>query len=261
MAEDLCGIVRSYYFKVFEQNYCGKLFHYTRKETVAKILNSNTLLISRLDTMDDKDEWRYGLNILRKELNEGKYSEETKKKLNQEISKSEEEVSKTYVFSCSKSNKNNYLWKEYAKDSGYVFEFLAGTLHDKFDELMGNESEPNFTQYKCLVERGKVIYDKDKQLEIIRTLLTYVDNHISMVSNKLEEIDTSFMIGKIIDICALFKKDEKNYQKEDEYRFIFYKSSKEDIGEKLKMDFSKRFYNKIIDKKGHEYQETFCVSE
>ncbi|WP_273326877.1 DUF2971 domain-containing protein [Vallitalea guaymasensis] len=240
--------IKKYLRNIFDTSYVGSLYHYTRKEAVISILDSQILIITNLANMNDPSEWMYGLTLIIQELQSTEYDKKTVNLLNKKIEKCKKEIETVYVFSCSKKKDNKFLWDNYAKDDGYALEFRSIILNDKLNDILIEEENNYILPCSVFVDSGKVIYDSKKQKEIVKYLLCTIDEYIkNETSSEQSLINSKFLVAEIFEICALFKKEK--YKDEDEYRMIFYnyKSLKED---KLIVNFAKKNkripINKII---------------
>lgn len=211
------------------------LYHYTTKEGVKGIVNSNTLWVTHSDFLDDKTEVKYIHYVLCGVI---KYLKQNRKLYKPDIMECVfvyEKIIKTlealkdiyvkgapisgaslFILSLTEHKKNKYLIENYCKNSGGILEFSNDINYIK-----------DVKEKRICCFMAKVEYDLAKQMTII---LEDINEFWCELSNTLiseEKIDylevvetiKSIIYTKIINYSFFFK--HRKYSKEKEYRLMF----------------------------------------
>lgn len=132
-----------------------------------------------------------------------------------------------FVFSTSFDSNSTMLWQLYCKNSenkGYSITFdkttFSANLHEcnirKRDERRNHADSDKYSHH-YLIE-GKVVYDREKQIEIINDYLSHLEYAIEQQnSDTTIQAITDIYVQKFL-LIALFMKDS-DFDKENEYRF------------------------------------------
>ncbi|WP_027625595.1 DUF2971 domain-containing protein [Clostridium lundense] len=241
-----------------------KLYHYTSIYALKNILETNSLWVTNSKFLNDSTEIKYGYNLI------CKIAEELKKEkklsddfymliidnLNYLI---DSKLNGIYVFSLAKEKDSLLLWSNYSNFEGYnlginVKDFLQQV--EKYGEISGAKKSFNVsmdteiymrtvTLKEDLIQTDKyfndkneffmsyneVIYDKEKQIEYIKYILTnvntyYMKHYDEKYLKKLQRF-TGSLLMELYNVLLFFK--EPAFKQEEEYRIIFIKnnSSKE----------------------------------
>jgi len=199
------------------------IYHYTSPGGLASIMDKGKLRFTDRLFLNDKSEGTYILQLFREVLNEQQstiektFYETAKKNLDETLKDFNSYCmkKKLFIYQCSFSCDSDSLclWNYYTKgDSikGYNLHFKAKTLCDGL-------SLPSKLENKRTIEptRGKVVYDKKKQKEIVAQIIQIFYDHY-----KLNQINTSlltmYLIDKLLYIGIFFKNG--CFKIENEYR-------------------------------------------
>lgn len=204
-----------------DKHYRGMIYHYSNSSAVQAIFETQTLRISNLTDMNDSSEWCYAINLINELIAKGKYSELLKNIFIKSEKRARLEIHKVYSMSFSKNPDNEYLWSNYAQNTGYALGFHSGVLSNVISEL-SRETTDGMLELYYHMSSGSVIYNIDMQKTMLETMLNAF-NHFLIQNNSAEKdalkVACEFLKYQIFEICAYFK--HPDYSKEDEYRFVF----------------------------------------
>ena len=93
----------------------GSLYHYTSPEKLESIKNGSELWITRSDSFLDKEEVKYGLNILERAANETLDTKDNAN-FNKMLAGFTELLINSYIFSTSCNPSSEYLLNEYGRN-------------------------------------------------------------------------------------------------------------------------------------------------
>ncbi len=213
------------------------IYHYTSCDGLKGIIEERNMFFSDIYSLNDKSERFYFYRVLKEvfedmhsnnELNDDFYNfltVRTNAVLSDDYLEKESEIKfwrQYYTSSFSLGSDSLMLWNNYAKSNdhdGYNIGFRKSDILTGFQT--SNKKDDVFYA-------GTVIYDKSKQISVIKSILAE--------SNKLYEDKphTQTEIGMALHTIALFFK-HPGFSSEEEYRFILSpKAVFNNIDERLK---------------------------
>ena len=199
------------------------IYHYTSPGGLSSIIGKGKLRFTDRLFLNDKSEGTYVLQLYRKVLNdlhldlEEQFYVSAEKSLEKTLNEFDSYCmkKKLFIYQCSFSCDQDSLclWNYYTKgDSikGYNIHFKSKAL---CEGLVLSSKLANNRTVKPV--RGKVIYNKNKQTEIVTKIVQIFHSHY-----KTSDIDTSvltmYLIDKLLFIGIFFK--DSCFQIENEYR-------------------------------------------
>lgn len=196
-----------------------QIYHYTSPEAARSILTNGKLRLTDRYYLNDYSEGKYAVQLCLDNIDTlVKNDEKFKKALKEELEKRKDFIQRDdfYVYQISFSRKKDSLcmWNYYTKGQGiqgYCFQFSFDNTKDVGSQIL----KPRFPSDNetSRIYAGKVIYNKKRQLKIVKKLVDYFlefdrENRDSMVATHL--------VDKIIQQGIFFKK--KCFSVEKEYR-------------------------------------------
>ena len=196
------------------------IYHYTSATAMKSILESNTLRFTDRNYLNDFSEGKYVLKLCFDNINDllenGEFKEYVKAGIEKRMRQPESREG-FHIYQCSFSiNKDNLsLWNYYTKSDsikGYNIKLETDKLEDKIHPKAKDEHKNPPVYY------GKVIYDKDRQLEILQGILERFQSYLKENDIKAGMVGfvAEYAIDKIIGQGVFFKKN--CFQAEQEYR-------------------------------------------
>lgn len=208
--------------------YTGNIWHYTSSEALKGILTNKNIWFSDRRFLNDPMECSYLYQLLNE--NENLFRNYNKnfrallKKIINNFITMECYVGGNIVipqftcylasFSCSKDNLE--LWNYYTKSqklTGYAISFNV----EDFIKLLKDK-------YDCIY--GKVIYNKDEQIQIVKEMLdAYNRDYELKHGNSPYIVEENYLceLAYILEFYNIFFKQEAYYN-EQEYRFVIYEN-------------------------------------
>lgn len=237
MTYDVCDDILNKYRKEFYKSVeilPKEIYHYTSSCALLSIIQNKQLWFTNSRFLNDKTENRYIYLLLDEyiEQNKNKFCEtyyNEIKYLCKTLTKDENEFcyslfneNHLYVSSFSINQDSLGLWNYYTKSSesvGYNIIFDA----EKF--LKYSNDGTLIKQY------GKVIYDKNKQLKILDSLIMNLYQRFKELGNTLSEHSMLFQdFAYLLSEFSIFLKDE-SFKQEEEFRFVWESSKRADLRE------------------------------
>lgn len=194
---------------------CSELFHYTSSDTLLKILEKKQLRFSNRLYLNDRSEGKYILRFCidcidevwpdTSQYKKSKFIEELKMLLDN----MHQDHFQFYQTSFSLDGDNLTMWNYYGKEDGVNIRFNSSTLFQSLKKHLHNPVMPS-TAFLY----GPVIYDEQKQIEIIKRML------VEFTATK-EFLDEWYMFTSwaILNIGTFFK--HKGFRDEREYRIAY----------------------------------------
>ncbi|BFL13422.1 hypothetical protein LIZ64_02170 [[Clostridium] hylemonae] len=148
-----------------EQIENGHIYHYTTLNALQGILDNNEFWVTKSDFLNDKSEFQYTYDLFRNnflcnitELSfRKKLINEFDALINEDNDISRKPLNGYYIASFSTDSDNLALWSEFSNAMGYNLEIDAEPFIRSFD--------------KTIMWHGKVVYDKKKQLLLLKEAL------------------------------------------------------------------------------------------
>lgn len=230
----------------------GNVYHYTNIDSLEQIITTKSLCISKSNYLNDKTELDYAFNLIYQIYNNSnEYKNISLKIMNVLINMIKESLEESYILSFSVNNDSLILWGNYSQFEGYNIDFNIKELFDRFKDekvyIISNEKDKNGCFKRIRIERedtdenismvsGKVIYDLETQIEIIKNQLISLDDlnkNFYKFIDMSEEYKNTFsdIKNKICKMLAMYVQLFKNpsFQQEEEYRILFTLNKKMDI--------------------------------
>ena len=217
------------------KNINGNLYHYTSKEKLESIKGGNELWITRSDSFLDKEEVKYGLNILQAAAKET-LDKEDDDNFNIMLASFDKLLINSYIFSASNNSSSEYLINNYGKNIikfSNNFSMSLGALPHHAIKNGDGFRLYYFSDYYESVE-GHVVYDAEHQKKISNMAVKAMSEIIHPSGN----IPDIYHVRKILLMCiSLFK--NPSYHQEEEYRIVLIRKSSND-----NIDFNSERENK-----------------
>lgn len=229
----------------------GSIFHYTASVmAVQNILSSGELWMSKSTVMNDYSEILYGVELIKEVLDEKIEEDEWFSELSQSFSeKAISSFADCFILSFTQNGNSRLLWDSYSNKNGYNIEFSKELIYDfikstpyivntfKDDSfvpvkkgfkvaLKTIKDEFTIPGFRYEVLANSVLYDKTKQIKIIRDVVDYI------ASKKAESkfADISIALSALKQSIPFFK--HPSLRDEEEYRLVVRINPNEDKGEK-----------------------------
>ena len=195
------------------------IYHYTSPVGAMGIIQNNTLRFTDRNYLNDYSEGMYTLDLCLENLNdltgEGKFRDYIRRSL--EERKKNPNGDEFYIYQCSFSiDKDSLcLWNYYTKNNGIKGYNLKFNREKVEDDII--RPEIRNTTEKLPLYSGKVIYNKDEQIEILKNIINKFQNYLEEKDFKrYEEFAAPWIIDRIFLQGAFFKKP--CFKVEEEYR-------------------------------------------
>ncbi len=219
--------------KYFKNNKITKLYHYTSAYGLKGILEENTLWATHYSYLNDPNEIKYGLKII-KDILEDEFDENStvKTAINMFLIIMEEEytdnnILDNEIYITSFCEHNNLLgqWREYGQNGkGYCI-----SINNTEELIIGpywEDIKDDSKFYPCLLPKP-VLYDYKSQKDFVRTIFKntvieldndFPENNITSDENLKFRIIIEYLKDLIVYILPLLKK--KEFEEEKEWRII-----------------------------------------
>ncbi len=215
-SEDNFEKIIDQYWKVSHDTSPKELFHYCGAESIRSILESDNMWASAFECMNDDQEFRHGFKIADEEIQNSilalpiSNKTEILESWNSFFSKENSQPSlRPFVLSFSQTNRNQYLWTNYATDSGAC---LRLTNNSKGNDLING----------YLVEVG---YDKEIARLHLKSYLQDLTSHFSSntcdscLKTNLRNLFFAFL-RSAFRLAVSIK--EKKWESEKEWRLLVF---------------------------------------
>lgn len=148
-----------------EQMENGHIYHYTTLNALQGILDNNEFWVTKSDFLNDKSEFQYTYDLFRNNFLCNVTELSFRKKLinkfdaliNEDNNLLRKPLNGYYIASFSTDSDNLALWSEFSNAMGYNLEIDVEPFILSFD--------------KAIMWHGKVVYDKEKQLLLLKEAL------------------------------------------------------------------------------------------
>lgn len=208
-----------------EQIENGYIYHYTSLNALQGILDNNEFWITKSDFLNDKSEFQYTYDLFRDNFLCSITEMSFRKKLinefetliNEDNDISRKPINGYYIASFSTDSDNLALWSEFSNAMGYNLELDAESFIRSFD--------------KKIMWHGKVEYDKEKQLLLLKEALEEAMNwrteygdarFLSDFFDSTPDNTIKYLALDLYAFCSVyamfFKKPE--FSLESEYRVV-----------------------------------------
>ncbi len=217
----------SYYDDLLEKiptNYT--IYHYTKPEKLLSILQCGELRFSNALYLNDKEEIAYSYKLIVHLIDETeglnpdlfeKIKNHFSNKYKHIVDGNNDFVNKLEYFTTSFSTEsdNLTLWNNYAKGKNYTGYNIGFDKKKLITEMTANDYLPIY---------GSVIYDKQKQIKIIRAIFKKWNMLFERAlkckkNNKVKLFDILFELIDVLSIVSIFFKNPQ-FKNEHEYRIV-----------------------------------------
>lgn len=202
--------------------YDEDVYHYTSAESAKKILENGKLRFTDRNYLNDYSEGKYVLDLCLKYISSLSDNSLFNNKLKNELEKRKVETNRKqgfFIYQCSLSINGDSLclWNYYSKDigiKGYNIRFSTKKLENAIQPQSINASKKN--RVYC----GRVIYDKERQLEIVADILHQFDDFLAKQEDYEKDLQliVEYAVDKIMAQGCFFKKN--CFEVEEEYRIL-----------------------------------------
>lgn len=204
----------------------GIIYHYTSAEGLLSILENCEIWATNSNFLNDKSEFIYTYKLfyekILKEIKNEKIKTIMINRFNYNTCDpvtldANDIYTARYIISFSKSPDNLLLWSEFSGNTGYNIGFDISKLKDKLNNLWGFD--------------GKVIYNKERQIELLKNVVsvmlkeTFQDKNINSLDDLSDNINVEDIqkmlpvLHNIIELYSMFFK-QSEFEQEEEYRLV-----------------------------------------
>jgi hypothetical protein len=199
--------------KIFQKKPPKLLYHYTTQEGLIGIIEKRSIWASKIQYLNDTQEFKLAINLARDSLKKLKYSKNSMKSKIDEMIEDLEEIPDINVFVCSFSEKEDLLsqWRAYSSfGNGYCIGFSTKVLlqHLKQDRL-------NFFLVPCIYKEAcqkKIINQLVKDALANNAKRTNINSAVGCYNPQLAFIDC------LVTLAPILK--NSSFKEEAEWRLI-----------------------------------------
>ncbi|MBR1460469.1 DUF2971 domain-containing protein [bacterium] len=212
--------------KILDNDNDSVIYHYTKPEKLLGIVSNGTLRFSNVLYLNDKAEVAYSYKLIINLIDEtpdlnpdlfNKIKKHFEDKYKHIVDGSGELLNNLEYFTTSFSSENDNLtlWNNYAKGKSYTG-YNIGFNKKKLIKEMGEKG--------FLPIYGSVIYDRAKQIKIIKNIFKKWNNLFEKAlkmkrNNKVKLFDILFELVDVLNIVGIFFKTPQ-FKNEKEYRIV-----------------------------------------
>lgn len=187
-----------------------EIYHYTPPEAAKSILGYGKLRLTDRYYLNDYSEGRYVLQLCLDNIDTLIPNNEKLKSLLKKILDERKycvQRDDFYVYQCSFSMKRDSLcmWNYYTKGEGiqgYCMRFSFDNTKDIGSQIL--KPQITFQDKEQKIYAGKIIYNKEQQLEIVKGLIDYF---LSFDIENKEDFVLSYLVDKIVQQGIFSKKN------------------------------------------------------
>lgn len=232
MFQDIITKYKHDLYEIFSNH--AIVYHYTNIDVVYGVLKKQKFWLTKCDYLNDITEIKYSLDLIEKKMKDICNNIEEIERLRL-IKRIKYIVNHTYSMSFSSNKDSLTLWGNYSKFEGYNIGINSSEISwcevKKKIYVTGNHEDTNNQPIKyyngdgCIIHTSMapVVYNSEKQLEVIMELLKGLDNFYSVLApsertnKEFSLIETEF-VSNLAYYCGFFKKD--SFSHEEEYRLL-----------------------------------------
>ena len=212
--------------KILDNDTDYTIYHYTKPEKLLNILSGETIRFSNVLYLNDKEEVAYSYKLIVKLAQESqnlnndlfdKIKNHFDNKYKNIIDGNDDLTNKLEYFTTSFSSEsdNLTLWNNYAKGLNYTGYNIGFNKKKLIKEMTDKNYLPIY---------GSVIYDREKQVKIIKSIFkkwnTMFEKALqSKKNNKIKLFDILFELIDVLNIVSIFFKNPQ-FKNEKEYRIV-----------------------------------------
>lgn len=202
------------------------IYHYTKPEKLLNIISGETIRFSNVLYLNDKEEVAYSYKLIVKLITENnalnadlfnKIKNHFDNKYKNIVDGNSDLTNKLEYFTTSFSSEsdNLTLWNNYAKGLNYTGYNIGFNKKKLIKEMTDKNYLPIY---------GSVIYDREKQIKIIKSIFKKWNNQFekalqSKKNNKVKLFDILFELIDVLNIVSIFFKNPQ-FKNEHEYRIV-----------------------------------------
>ncbi len=202
------------------------IYHYTKPEKLLNIISGETIRFSNVLYLNDKEEVAYSYKLIVKLITENnnlnadlfnKIKNHFDNKYKNIVDGNSDLTNKLEYFTTSFSSEsdNLTLWNNYAKGLNYTGYNIGFNKKKLIKEMTDKNYLPIY---------GSVIYDREKQVKIIKSIFKKWNNQFekalqSKKNNKVKLFDILFELIDVLNIVSIFFKNPQ-FKNEHEYRIV-----------------------------------------
>ena len=202
------------------------IYHYTKPEKLLNILSGETIRFSNVLYLNDKEEVAYSYRLIVKLADEvqnlnadlfGKIKNHFDNKYKNIVDGNDDLINKLEYFTTSFSSEsdNLTLWNNYAKGLNYTGYNIGFNKKKLIKEMTDKNYLPIY---------GSVIYDREKQIKIIKSIFKkwntmFEKAAASKNKNNIKLFDILFELIDVLNIVSIFFKNPQ-FKNEKEYRIV-----------------------------------------
>lgn len=195
-----------------------EIYHYTSPEAARSILLNGKLRLTDRYYLNDYSEGSYVIQLCLDNIDMLIEDEILKTKFKKKLDDRKHHIQKNdfYVYQCSFSMKRDSLcmWNYYTKGQGiqgYCIQFSIDNIENIGSQIL--KPKATFKDKEQKVYAGKNIYERERQLKIVKALVNYF---LNFDRSGKDEFVLTYLVDKIIQQGVFFKKD--CFSVEEEYR-------------------------------------------
>lgn len=203
------------YLALFDQETEDSIYHYTSLNTLLTILNGKKLRFSNRLFLNDSSEGKYVLQLCLDRIEDiwDDTSSYDRKKFEEYIEALQKHITipqfSFFQASFSLDEDSLPMWNYYAKAGGVNLEFARKKLLSSLKGLLYNN-----TLGKLAFLHGKVVYNQDKQVEILNELISDFKE-----DEQYSDEWYLFVSWAVLNVGTLFK--HPKFECEKEYRIAY----------------------------------------
>ena len=202
------------------------IYHYTKPEKLLNILSGETIRFSNVLYLNDKEEVAYSYRLIVKLADEvqnlnadlfGKIKNHFDNKYKNIVDGNDDLINKLEYFTTSFSSEsdNLTLWNNYAKGLNYTGYNIGFNKKKLIKEMTDKNYLPIY---------GSVIYDREKQIKIIKSIFKkwntmFEKAAASKNKNNIKLFDILFELIDVLNIVSIFFKNPQ-FKNEKKYRIV-----------------------------------------
>ncbi|SFL61315.1 DUF2971 domain-containing protein [Halanaerobium salsuginis] len=207
-----------------------KIYHYTNINAINSILENKKLWLTKADYMNDKQEYIYAIEKIKKLCYENfRFNGKCMNKIFDYIVKPNQFEYGSFIISFSKDYDSLPLWSYYSNMEGYNIGFISTDLFSLtkksvevlFNQNIGRSDAKIGKDFNIIID--DVIYDEDMQNEIIMEIINRMGNvYNDYKNNNISEYYTNKLLinlAKTLQKFTIFFKQE-TFKSEKESRMI-----------------------------------------
>jgi hypothetical protein len=212
--------------KILDNDTDSTIYHYTKPEKLLGIVENGTLRFSNVLYLNDKAEVAYSYKLIINLIDEtpnlnsdlfNKIKKHFADKYKHIVDGSGELLNNLEYFTTSFSSENDNLtlWNNYAKGKSYTGYNIGFNKKKLIKEMIDKGFLPIY---------GSVIYERSKQIKIIRNIFKKWNNLFEKAlqkkrNNKVKLFDILFELVDVLNIVSIFFKTPQ-FKNEKEYRIV-----------------------------------------